>query len=103
MVKKIKILLNYIFELKELKESTLSNIEITYINSLKILSEKLSENNNLDILLNINGLLRTIIIDSTNKQLKDLSNIVIWSFDLNNLEYDSLPSYLYYKNKEYGF
>ena len=95
MVKKIKILLNYIFELKELKESTLSNIEITYINSLKILSEKLSENNNLDILLSINGLLCTIINDSTNKQLKDLSNIVIWSFDLNNLEYDSLLSYLY--------
>ena len=94
-LKKIKILLNYIFELKELKESTLSNIEITYINSLKILSEKLSENNNLDILLSINGLLCTIIIDSTNKQLKDLSNIVIWSFDLNNLKYDSLPSYLY--------
>ena len=89
MVKKIKILLNYIFELKELKESTLSNIEITYIDSLKILSEKLSENNNLDILLSINGLLRTIIIDSTNKQLKDLSNIVIWSFNLNNLKYDS--------------
>ena len=65
MVKKIKILLNYIFELKELKESTLSNIEITYIDSLKILSEKLSENNNLDILLSINGLLRTIINDST--------------------------------------
>lgn len=95
MVKKIKILLNYIFELKELKESTLSDIEITYIDSLKILSEKLSENNNLDILLSINGLLRTIINDSTNKQLKDLSNIVIWSFDLNNLKYDSLPSYLY--------
>lgn len=95
MVKKIKILLNYIFELKELKESTLSDIEINYINSLKILSEKLSENNNLDILLSINGLLRTIINDSTNKQLKDLSNIVIWSFDLNNLKYDSLPSYLY--------
>ena len=95
MVKKIKILLNYIFELKELKESTLSNIEITYIDSLKILSEKLSENNNLDILLSINGLLRTIINDSTNKQLKDLSNIVIWSFDLNNLKYDSVTSYLY--------
>ena len=43
-------------------------------------------NNNLDILLSINGLLCTIIIDSTNKQLKDLSNIVIWSFDLNNLK-----------------